>query len=184
MDWFNKANSIIKANGIILTPTDTVWGLSGRALSNQAIEQAYNIKQRPKQKSFIVLMHSIAQLKQFVLDDLEPIQNFLENTDRPTTVIYNQTKHLPAELLAANGSIAIRIPKENWLLDFLKVIDEPIISTSANISGETTAKFFNEVSDKIKEQVEFIVPFEPEKSENQSSQIIRFINGQVNWLRK
>lgn len=183
MQWFLEAKQALEQGGAILCPTDTVWGLSGNALNEEVIQKVYNIKNRPQHKSFIVLMHSIEQLCEYVNDDVSDIEAFLEEQKRPTTVIYKQTKRLPAELLAADGSIAIRIPKEKWLIDFLQTLDFPLISTSANISGEVTPTVFEDVTKEIIAAVDYAVPYFPEATK-QSSQIVKFEDGEVLWLRK
>jgi len=182
MEWFSSVKEVIKNNGVILTPTDTVWGLSASALDTTAMERIYLMKQRPKNKSFIVLMASIEQLKEYVSDDLSMVLPFMKSK-RPTTIIYQQVNGLPKELLASDGSLAIRIPKETWLKDLLEFIKIPIISTSANLSGEPTPINFKDVSKHLTVQVDFVVPYQP-ISTGHSSQIIKVENGQVNWIRK
>ncbi len=186
MDWIEKTVYHLNNNEVILCPTDTIWGLSGNALQTQVLERVYEIKQRPKEKSFILLVASITQLKKYVADDLEAISKILEDQHRPTTVIYSKPKgSLPKELLAKDGSIAIRIPKPDWLQSILTQINFPILSTSANISGQASPKDRNQISNQILEQVDFIANPSGVVQTGESSQIIK-IGGEneISWIRK
>lgn len=174
MNWEEQAITSLENDGVILCPTDTVWGLSGNALSPLAAEKIYTLKQRPKKKSFIVLMADHSMLRNFVEQVPQQVTELLNNTTRPTTVIYPNPKQLPDVLLAQDGSIAIRIASQHWLADFINQFGKPIISTSANISGETTPTSFSAISQQIKDNVDFIVPVKQNAKSATSSQILRF----------
>lgn len=182
MEWFEEFKKVVDQKGVVLTPTDTVWGLSATALDDSVGDKIYDIKQRRKSKSFIVLMHSLEQLQQYVLDDIQQVQTYLDSP-RPTTIIYQNIKNLPNSLLADDGSLGIRIPKEQWLIDLLTYIQIPIISTSANLSGEPTPIALEDVSSSVKKTVDYIVPFQP-KATGLSSQILKVDNGEPIWIRK
>ena len=183
--WQQEASEIVKQQGVILCPTDTVWGISCSALSEQAAKQIYNIKQRPNHKSFIVLVANEAMLAKYVTEIPGVLQNFLTSTTKPTTVIYSKPIGLPKFILAADGSIAIRIAGEQWLADFIAQVGAPIISTSANVSGEPTPSHFFEIAKSIQNQVDYVVPEFQTNQERSSSQIIRITaQNEIEYLRR
>lgn len=185
IQMIQKAIEYIKKNGVLLMPTDTVYGLSGRAFSIDAFQKINIIKQRPKHKRLILLVANFEMLQNyvsvspFVLQKLKAIQT-------PTTVIYTKTKQLPAHLLADDGTIAIRVVKGvEWLQQFISKVGEPILSTSANISGQKMPLSFNEIDEKILNQVDFVLTGEEKNTLVKSSQIIRFKdNNEIIYIRK
>lgn len=185
VNWTVRAIHTLKNDGTVLMPTDTVWGLGAVMTSSIAIQKIEAIKQRSMDKNFLLLVADFEMLTNYV-NEINPIVvDFLNTTQRATTVIYPNPKNIPTYLLAKDGSIGIRIVKEKWLSDFIQLINEPIISTSANISGQPTAADFHSIPKKIKEQVDFIFP-ELEKNNRQtSSQIIRLDeNEKIAYIRK
>jgi len=183
MDWFYEAKKQLQQEKVILCPTDTVWGLSGNALNPQLPPKIHTIKNRPAQKSFIILMPSFKVVASYVDDDLNSISTAIKEFNKPTTVIYKYPKHLPPELLAADGSVGIRVPKSQWLIDFLKMLQFPLISTSANLSAQPTPLTFQDISATIISAVDYVVPFTPETL-NTSSQICKFNDQKIQWIRR
>lgn len=180
----NQAIECIQKNGIILMPTDTVYGLSGRAFSREVFELINQIKNRPKEKRFILLVADFEMLQSYVSVS-ESILQKLNQFQQPTTVIYQNTKNLPAYLLASDGSIAIRVVQnESWLKHFIQQVGEPILSTSANISGQETPLTFHEIDKRVLNQVDFILKRKDNHRNIKSSQIIRFTkNGDLVYIR-
>ena len=162
MNILSKIESIVaalKAGQTMLYETDTVWGIGCDATNMAAVQKVYNIKQRIDSKALIVLVSDSEQLKVYVEKlPKTAIELLVQNKERPTTIIYPKARNLAKNLLASDGSIAIRIPRSNvFLKDFLLKFGKPIVSTSANISGQPTPLSFENISDLIKNEVDFVV---------------------------
>ena len=148
----NKALATLKAGGVILYPTDTIWGLGCDATNSNAIEKIYALKKRQDSKALISL---VADKKQLIsITGNIPKFDF---TSKPTTVIYPTSKGLSPNLLAENGSAAIRIVQDNFCQQLIQLLGKAIVSTSANISGNEAPKQFSEISEEIKNNVDYIV---------------------------
>ena len=148
----NKALTTLRAGGIILYPTDTIWGIGCDATNPAAVEKIYTIKKRTDSKALISLVADKNQLN----NTTGNIPNF-DITSTPTTVIYPKTNGLCPNLLAENGSAAIRVVQDNFCQQLIASCGFPIVSTSANISGEEAPKQFSEISEEIKNNVDYIV---------------------------
>ena len=148
----NNALNILKKGGIILYPTDTIWGIGCDATNSDAVSTIFKIKKRVDSKALISLVADKQQLKNITgkIPDLDI-------TSSPTTIIYPTTKGLSRKLLASNGSAAIRITKDYFCQKLIKKFGKAIISTSANISGVANPKKFSEISEEIKTNVDYIV---------------------------
>lgn len=175
-----KTINILQNDGIILHLTDTTWGLAASCFSSLAVEKIYNIKNRPSEKSLILLVSSVEMLEKYVTitDEIKKIIS----DKKPTTVIYSKSNHLPQYLLANNGSIAIRVVKKLDLVNLINELGHPIVSTSANISGEKPPIFFEDISTKITDYVDLIL--EEEVTEIiPPSRIISFEDGKIIVIR-
>ena len=148
----NKALAIIKQGGIILYPSDTIWGIGCDATNTDAIAKIYKLKKRVDSKALISLVANEQQLKSIT----ETIPD-LDITSSPTTIVYPNVKGLDENLLAENGSAAIRIVKDKFCQKLILLFGKAIVSTSANISGEMAPKQFSEISKEIKKNVDYIV---------------------------
>ncbi|MBE8720086.1 L-threonylcarbamoyladenylate synthase [Sphingobacterium pedocola] len=182
----NKALDTLKSGGLILYPTDTIWGIGCDATNREAVEKVFALKGRDKSKSLIVLLHSDNQLAGYVHDVPEIAYELIEATDRPLTIVYSKSKNLPENVVAEDGSIGIRIVEHPFCQQLLQRLRKPIISTSANMSGMASASSFNEISDEIKEGVDYIVKFgQQDKSEGKPSVIMKMdSSGKFEFLRK
>ncbi len=175
----NKALTTLKAGGIILYPTDTIWGIGCDARNPDAVEKIYTIKKRTDSKALISLVADKNQLK----NTTGNIPNF-DITSTPTTVIYPKTNGLSPNLLAENGSAAIRIVQDNFCQQLIASCGFPIVSTSANISGSVFPKQFSEITDEIKTNVDYVVNLRQDEIMNKPSQIILInMNGSIKKLR-
>ncbi len=176
---------ILAAGKIILYPTDTVWGLGCDATNYVAVDKIFKIKQRSESKSLIILVSDEQMLKDYVEEIPAEILIYLKNVDRPTTVIYPQAKNLAANVIASDGSVAIRIPQDDFCKSMIENFGKPIVSTSANISGEPTPTFFKEISSSIIEACDFVCTFrQDDETPRQSSRLVRFLsNGKIEVLR-
>lgn len=173
----------LKNAEVILYPTDTVWGIGCDATDVDAVQKIYTLKNREESKSLVVLVDSLEMLEQYIEAIPEEVLKLLKTIDKPTTIIYQNPKGLANNTLAKDNTIAIRIPKHQFCIDLIKAFKKPIISTSANISGESTPKSFSEISPSILEGADYIVNLEREKITDKSSTILRVINGEVEVIR-
>ena len=181
-----KALEVLKSGGVILYPTDTIWGLGCDATNAEAVKRIYEIKKREDSKSMLVLMENPALLERYVAEVPEVAWDLTEISTTPLTVIYPGAKNLATNLIAADGSIGIRFTKEDFTSRLLQRFRRPIVSTSANISGEEAPAFFDEISEEIKEQVDYIVEYRQDDiSPAQPSSIIKLgSGGQIDIIRK
>lgn len=152
-------NSIfsLNAGGTILYPTDTIWGIGCDAMNEEAVEKVFDIKQRPKEKSFIILLADARDILQYIAAPHPDVIDIVSNFNRPTTVIFDGALGFPDNLVSEDGSIAIRIPDDPFCKALLKRFRKPIVSTSANISGRPSPLTFNLVEQEIKNSVDYVV---------------------------
>lgn len=181
-----KALEILKNGGVILYPTDTIWGIGCDATNKEAVDRIYRIKKREDSKSMLVLMENPALLDRYVDEVPEVAWDLIEITAKPLTVIYPGAKNLAANLIAEDGSIGIRFTKEEFTQKLLQRFRRPLVSTSANISGEKAPAFFDEISDEIKNQVDYIVKFrQDDLTVKHPSGIIKLgSGGKIDIIRK
>jgi L-threonylcarbamoyladenylate synthase len=154
-----KAAEVLKNGGIILYPTDTIWGIGCDATNAKAVERIYRIKKREDSKSMLVLMENPALLERYVDEVPEIAWELVEISTTPLTVIFPNAKNLAPNLLSEEGSIGIRFTKEAFTMQLLQRFRRPVVSTSANISGEKSPANFDEISDEIKDSVDYIVEY-------------------------
>jgi len=152
------AVAIMQKGGTVLYPTDTVWGLGCDARNVGAIEKLYEIKERPYTMSMLVLVESTERLEALVAELPAFVLSELETALRPTTIIYPQVRGVAYNLLAADGSLGIRLVTHPLCCAMIAALDAPIVSTSANISGHPTATNFSSIEGCIKERVDWIAP--------------------------
>jgi len=169
-----KACEVLQAGGLIIYPTDTIWGIGCDATNEEAVQKGYELKQRVDNKAMLVLIDSSAKLEAYVSDVPEVAWELIEVADKPLTIIYSNARNLASNLLGQDGSVGIRITNEEFSRRLCERFRKPLVSTSANISGEPFPSNFYEVSDKIKEGVDYIVKYRQEDlSEAQPSGIIK-----------
>ncbi len=175
-----KAVEILKNGGIILYPTDTIWGIGCDATNTKAVEKIYKIKNRKLTKSMIILLNNQNLISRYVEQVPDIAYNLIEVTDKPLTIIYSKAKNIAKNLIADDKSIAIRITTEEFTSKLLDYFRKPIVSTSANISGEKAPLNFYEISDKIKKQVDYIIKYrQNDLTKQQQSSIIKIDNNNV-----
>lgn len=150
---------LLKEDGIILYPTDTVWGLGCDATQEKAVQRIIALKKRPENKSFVVLVANLLQLEQYVGTVNKEVIAYLDKAPKPTTVIYPKADGLAPSVLAADGSVAIRICKDPFCLALLKGMGQPLLSTSANISGVPAPAIYVEIDQDIKNGVDYVVSY-------------------------
>jgi L-threonylcarbamoyladenylate synthase len=181
-----KAIEVLKSGGIILYPTDTIWGIGCDATNEEAVKRIYDLKQRDDSKSMLVLLDNPAKLQTYVQDVPEIAWDMIDLTDKPLTIIYDGAKNLAANLIAPDGSIGIRITDELFSRELCKQFRKPIVSTSANISGEVSPTKFSKISTEIKNGVDYVVNYRrKDNSEVKPSSIIKLgRNGTIQVIRK
>lgn len=174
----------LKDGRLILYPTDTIWGIGCDATNKQAVEKIYALKKRSDEKSMIVLVADERDVMQHVAAPDLALFDYLATTVKPTTVIYDGALGFANNLVANDGSIAIRICHDEFCRHLLRRFRKPIVSTSANISGMPSPKNFKEIPEEIKNGVDYIVHYRQEdKTPAQPSSLIKWHNGKVTVLR-
>lgn len=163
-------------SGIFLYPTDTIWGLGCNALNAVAVDKIYALKQRKKEKPFILLLDNIEHLKKYVPDLHPRIETLLSHHTKPLTVIYKKSRNIPEYLLAEDGSIAIRLTRDPFCQDLIRIINAPIVSTSANIAGSAAPKNFIEIEQTIKDHVDYVVPLRQNERKSVLPSVIAKLN--------
>ncbi len=185
-DDITKALEILRSGGIVLYPTDTIWGLGCDATNPTAIKRIYEIKQREDAKSMLILMENPNLLNSYIHEVPEIAWDLIEVADNPLTIIYPGAKNLAPNLLAQDGSIGIRITSEPFTQQLIQRFRKPLVSTSANISGQKSPQNFGEISEEIKRSVDYIVGYRQDDfSKSSPSGIIKLgIGGQIEIIRK
>lgn len=170
----DAAVKVLKEGGVILYPTDTVWGLGCDATNEAAVEKIFKIKQRAESKSLITLVSDVDMLCRYVQEIPEIAISLIEVNDKPMTIIYPEAMGLAKNVVAEDGSAGIRVPMSDFCVKLISKFRRPIVSTSANISGEASPKFFEEITDEIKNSVDFVVDPECEDTAtHEPSQLIK-----------
>ena len=180
-----EALDVLKKGGVILYPTDTIWGIGCDATSEEAVMRIYQLKKREDSKSMIILMADEREVLQYVAAPDLAVFDFLEEQTRPTTIIFEGAIGLPSNLIAADGSIAIRIVKDPFCRHLIRRLRKPIVSTSANISGQASPASFADIPQQVIKAVDHVVKWRQDDHSNSlPSQIIRWVNGRVEYIRR
>lgn len=170
----NLCLETLNKGGLILYPTDTIWGIGCDATKSEAIKKIYELKNREEKKSLITLVSDENMIRNYVSNPPGILLKYISHAQKPTTIIFKDAINLPQRLISDDGSIAMRIPKDDFCIQLIKQLGKPLVSTSANISGEKFPQNFSEVSQVIKNGVDFIVQHrQHDNSENSPSSIIR-----------
>ncbi len=152
-----KSVTLLRQGKILLYPTDTIWGIGCDATNARAVERVYKLKNRHEQKSMIVLLADKEKIQDYVEEVPAIAFDLIENAASPITIVYNKAKNLPKNLIAPDGTIAIRVVKGDYCTAVIRGLGKPLVSTSANISGEPAPKTFGQISETIKEKVDYTV---------------------------
>ena len=180
-----NAVKVLREGGVILYPTDTIWGIGCDATNPKAVEKVYKIKQRDDSKALICLVDSDARVQRYVRNVPDVAWDIMELATKPTTLILDGASGLAPNLLAEDGSVAIRITREEFSKQLCYRFQKPIVSTSANISGMPSAAIYKEISQEIIDSVDYVCSFRRgDKTKAQPSSIIRLKqDGQVEIIR-
>lgn len=162
------------AGGIILYPTDTIWGLGCDATNEKAIDRIFHIKHRSAQKSMIILVRNAGMIKSYVKNPSSKLIDYMSKASSPTTGIFNDAVHLPVNLINQDGSVGIRIASDDFCSELLQQFKKPIISTSANISQKAPPQNFDEIDPILIKEVDYTVMYKrKDSSKKNPSHIIR-----------
>lgn len=186
LEDINQAVKILKSGGIILYPTDTIWGIGCDATNPEAVSKIYQIKQREDSKSMLVLIDQPGRIPSYISEMPEIAWDLIELADKPLTIIYPKAKNLAPNLIAPDGSIGIRVVNHEFCKKLIGRFGRPIVSTSANISGKPSPTSFNNIDKEIKEKVDFIVSeeFDNPVSDRPSGIIKLGIKGEIKIIRE
>lgn len=170
----------MREGGVILYPTDTIWGIGCDATNEDAVRRVYEIKQRQDSKAMLVLVDSSVKVDFYVRDVPEVAWNLIDLADKPLTIIYSGARNLAANLLAEDGSVGIRVTNEDFSKRLCQQFRKAVVSTSANISGQPSPRNFSEISEEVKSAVDYIVGYRQEEMSNpKPSSIIKLDKGGV-----
>lgn len=181
----HNAYEVIKEGGIILYPTDTVWGIGCDATNEEAVKKIYALKQREETKSMIVLINGERMMYNVFAKIPEVAWEILDHSERPTTLILDQPKNVAKNIIAEDNTLGIRMVKEPFCFKLMERMKRPLVSTSANISGEPTPMNFKEISPEIIKGVDYVVNLHQDKVCKKPSAIIKLtLDSQVKVIRK
>lgn len=181
----HKAFEIIKEGGIILYPTDTVWGIGCDATNPEAVAKIYQLKQREETKSMIVLMNGEKMIYNVFKEVPEVAWQIIDLSEKPTTIILDQPRNVATNLIASDNTLGIRLVKEPFCFKLMEKMKKPLVSTSANISGQPTPIAFKDISQEIIKGVDYVVNLHQDKIAGKPSTIIKLTNdSQVKVIRK
>ena len=184
-DTIIEAAKVLKAGGVILYPTDTIWGIGCDATNAEAVKKVFALKRRDEAKSLVLLAADLDMVARFVREVPQMAIQLVEVNDAPMTIIYPDAVGIAPNAVAEDGSVGIRIPLNEDCIDLCRRLGRPVVSTSANISGEPAPKKFAEIPAEIREAVDYIVDPALEKgSTGRASQIIKVaLDGQIQIIR-
>ncbi|MES2555133.1 MAG: L-threonylcarbamoyladenylate synthase [Bacteroidota bacterium] len=180
-----QAINNMKEGGIILFPTDTIWGVGCDATDEAACQRIMDLKQRPEEKSFVLLADSFQMIEKYIPEFPDVCYDLADLAEKPLTIIYPNAKGLAPTVLAADGSVGIRLTKDPICLKLIRAIRKPIVATSANLSGEAHPTRFAEIKQQIKDGVDAIVMERLDEKCTTPSQIIKIgLDSSIQIIRK
>lgn len=184
-DDIQKSLKVLQEGGILLYPTDTIWGIGCDATNTQAVGKIYRIKSRTEAKSLIILLDHIDKLATYIKKVPDITGDLLASITNPVTIIYSNARMLAPNVVAPDGTVAIRIVKDDFCAELIRRFGKPIVSTSANISGFDTPVVFSQIADEIKNAVDYTVAYKQDYyNRSKPSTIIRLQdNGMYTIIR-
>lgn len=184
-DDIRDALKVLRAGGVILYPTDTIWGIGCDATNAEAVRKIYAIKQRAENKSLIILVNSAGMLTRYVDNPPEVALQMAELTESPLTIVYDRGRSLAEGVASADGSVGVRICADPFCDELITALRKPLVSTSANISGSSAPALFDEISEELKASVDYVCLWrQDDRSRAKASSVIRVSgNGVVKILR-
>lgn len=188
MSYIDPISNIVdtlKDDGVILYPTDTIWGLGGSIKSEQATEKIYTIKKRERQKPLLLLVDSIKMLKRYIKEIHPRVETLMVYHKQPLTIIYEANHRIPNYLLCGGSSIAIRVVQDEFCKSLINLLGHPITSTSANIASLPSPRYFNEIDDVVIQASDYVVRYrQDDRTKAKASVIAKFdYNGNLFFIR-
>ncbi len=181
----NNCLNVLKKGGLILYPTDTVWGIGCDATNFEAVEKVFQLKKRIDNKSMICLVSDFKMLNQYIEEIPEVTYDIIKYALKPTTIIYDRPLHIAENLIASDNSLAVRVVREGFSNKLIRKLKRPIVSTSANLSGKATPNNFQEINKAILEGVDYVVNLNRKNTTAKPSSIIKITtSGSVKIIRK
>ena len=181
--YIQKAVNHLREKNIILYPTDTIWGIGGDATSDIVADKIYHLKRRSENLPFIILVDSLEMLKQYIPTIPSQIKDLIQLVC-PTTIIYPKSQNLASKVVAKDGSVGIRIVKTKFCRDLIHHFGKPIISTSANLSGQNSPLEYTDIDRRIIDRVDYIVPLFEWTSTKVPSRVVRINkSGKIEIIR-
>jgi len=154
-----KSLKVLEEGGTLLYPTDTIWGIGCDATNTKAVEKIFTIKSRAEAKSLIILIDHIDKLSTYIEKVPDITADLLASISNPVTIIYSNARKLAANVIASDGTVAIRVVKDDFCTELIRRFGKPIVSTSANISGFEAPVVFSQIVDEIKNSVDYVVVY-------------------------
>ncbi len=181
-----KACEVLNNGGLILYPTDTIWGIGCDATNEKAVQKVFDLKKRADSKALIVMIDNTVKLDFYVDEVPELAIDLIEVSEKPMTVIYDKGRNIAPNLLAEDGSLAIRVTQERFSNELCKRFRKAIVSTSANVSGTTAPRYFDEIDDEIIAGVDYVVQYRQDDiTPTKASSIIKLKNdGEIKIIRE
>jgi L-threonylcarbamoyladenylate synthase len=175
----------LKSGGILIYPTDTIWGIGCDATSEEAVAHIYRIKKRAESKSLVTLVSDWEMLKTYVPFIPEGVSEFLRNAIKPTTVIYANPRGIASNAISSDNTIAIRMPQNDFCVNLIRAFGKPIVSTSANYSGSPSPTCFSDIDKELLAEADYIVNLSRHETQESASQIVKIDqDGQIIFIRK
>jgi len=180
-----KSLEVLLKGGVIVYPTDTIWGIGCDATDEKAVEKVFELKQRNDSKSLIILVDGMEMLHNYVKKLPKKVSCVLAGSSRPTSVIYKNPKGLSENVIAKDNTVAIRIVHDEFCQRLIQAFGKPIVSTSANYSGKASPKCFDDIDRSLLNKVDYVVNLHRDEKQNRSSQLVKISDkGRIEFLRK
>jgi len=185
-DEVAKAFKILQEGGIILYPTDTIWGIGCDATNTEAVQKIYRLKQRDEAKSMIILLDTENKLESYVRDVNPLAYDLIEYAENPLTLVMPGAKNVSPALIAADGSIGIRVTGNEFCKQLIQRLRKPLVSTSANISGKPSPQYFSQIDQEVIDGVDYVVDIDQDSKEIKNPSTIMKLSpdGQFEFLRR
>ncbi len=182
----NKALEVLQSGGVILYPTDTIWGIGCDATNAEAVEKVFKLKGRAENKSLIILLDNENKLESYISGVPEIAYDLIEYAEHPLTIVFSGAKNLAKNVINQDGSVGVRVAKHAFCQQLIQRFRKPVVSTSANLSGENFSGNFSDISDEIINGVDYVVDFEQEKQINSRPSTIMKLepDGRFTFIRR
>lgn len=180
-----RSLNVLNNGGVIIYPTDTIWGIGCDATDEHAVEKVFKIKKRSESKSLIILVDSWTMLQQYINDIPSKVSCILKGSNRPISVIYSDPRGLAKNVIAKDDTVAIRIVNDDFCNKLIKNFGKPIVSTSANLSNKMAPKSFSDIEKSLLDKADYIVNLHQDEKQRIASQIVKVDSkGKIEFIRK